>query len=240
MSFSAVAQTPDNQPASAAGSSAAQAASNTTAPSGATFLVTLSKSIDAKKTKNGDEITAKTAQELRSASGQVIPKGSKVIGHVTEAKARAKGDSESSLGIAFDRVSLKGGQEIPIHTNIQALAAPANNAPAQMGDDNIAAAGSPGGAGPAPMSGQAGPMGAPNRSVANAPTGVNPPTSGVNPTGAAGNRGSAELSPTSTGVIGLNGIELSAGANGQGSLIISSGKDVKLDSGTRMVLQVLQ
>jgi hypothetical protein len=83
-------------------------------------------------------------------------------------------------------------------------------------------------------------MGAPNRSVANAPTGVNPPTSGVNPTSAAGNRGSAELSPTSTGVIGLNGIELSAGANGQGSLIISSGKDVKLDSGTRMVLQVLQ
>lgn len=53
--------------------------------------VTLSKSLDSKKLKQGDEVFAKTAATLRTHGGTDIPAGSKVIGHVTEATARSKG-----------------------------------------------------------------------------------------------------------------------------------------------------
>lgn len=214
--------------------------------SGTIIPATLSKSIDAKKAKTGDEVTAKTIQEVRASSGVTIPKGSKLIGHVTDAKARSKGDSESSLSIAFDNVMLKNGQEIPLHANIQALAAPPRNSPTQLGDDNMAGAGAPG-ASPAPMAGRsngamAGTMGNPAGGVAGNPGGINPAAGPVNSTSGTTGNENGELSSSSTGVIGLNGIELSSvGSNsGQASVIVSSGKDLKLDSGTRMVLRVAQ
>jgi len=40
---------------------------------------------------------------------------------VTQASARANGESESSLGIVFDKAILKDGQEIPLNLGIQAL-----------------------------------------------------------------------------------------------------------------------
>src|SRR5205085_5004374 len=53
---------------------------------------------------------------------------------------------------------------------------------------------------------------------------------------------SGQLTSQSQGVIGLNGLQLSSGASNstQGSVITSAGKDVKLDSGTQMLLQVNQ
>jgi hypothetical protein len=44
-----------------------------------------------------------------------------VIGHVTEAKARAGGDPQSSLGIAFDKVELKDGKTLTISAVIRAV-----------------------------------------------------------------------------------------------------------------------
>jgi hypothetical protein len=238
ITLSATAQTAPNPSASTGGSAATTSAAGNT-----TIAATLSKSIDAKKAKVGDEVTAKTLQELRSASGVVIPKGSKLIGHVTDAKARAKGDSQSTLAIAFDNLVLKNGQQIPLHANIQALAAPANNAPVPLGDDTNAGVGAP--ASPAPMAGRgnggmAGPAGTPT-GVANT-AGVNPPPASANTSAGATDLNNGELSSSSTGVIGLKGIQLNAAGanNAQGSTITSSGKDLKLSSGTRMVLQVVQ
>jgi len=44
-----------------------------------------------------------------------------VIGHVTESKARSKGDTESALAINFDKIIRTGG-ETPIKSVIQAVA----------------------------------------------------------------------------------------------------------------------
>lgn len=228
------------------GNAGAPAVANGDPGSAVTISATLSKSIDAKKAKTGDEVSAKTTQELRASSGVTIPKGSKLIGHVTDAKARAKGDSESSLSIAFDNVMLKNGQEIPLHADIQALAPPPNNSPAQLGDENMAGAGAPGGS-PAPMAGRSnggmnGNMGNPAGGASSNPGGINPAAGPVNSTANPSGNENVQLSSSSTGVIGLNGIQLSsAGSNGApSSVIVSSGKDLKLDSGTRMVLRVLQ
>jgi len=68
---------------------------------------TLAAALDSKKTKPGEEVVIKTVGDERLSDGTLIPHGTKVIGHVTEAKSRAGGDAESSLGIAFDKVELK-------------------------------------------------------------------------------------------------------------------------------------
>jgi hypothetical protein len=73
------------------------------------FLIggTLAASLDSKKKKPGEEVVVKTIGDEHLPDGTLIPRGTKVIGHVTESKARSGGDPESALGIVFDKVELK-------------------------------------------------------------------------------------------------------------------------------------
>jgi hypothetical protein len=73
------------------------------------FLIggTLAAALDSKKKKAGEEVVVKTIGDEHLPDGTVIPRGTKVIGHVTEAKARSGGEPQSSLGIVFDKVELK-------------------------------------------------------------------------------------------------------------------------------------
>jgi len=84
------------------------------------IIVQLSKSLDSRKLTAGNSIEAKVTTELRW-KGTVIPRGSKVMGHVTESSSRAKGDPASSLGIVFDSIVLKDGTDLPLKVNIQAV-----------------------------------------------------------------------------------------------------------------------
>src|SRR5438067_9133866 len=52
---------------------------NSSLASGTTILATLAKSVDAKKAKQGDEVTARAAQNVVSSGSVVIPRGSKLI-----------------------------------------------------------------------------------------------------------------------------------------------------------------
>ena len=89
--------------------------------------VQLTQTIDAKKAKPGDEVVAKVTMDLKTNSGEVIvPKDTKVVGHVTEAQARSKEQKESQVGIAFDRAVLKDG-EVSLPMSIQAVIAPPSN-----------------------------------------------------------------------------------------------------------------
>ena len=116
--------------APAAGNSPAQgaAAKGTTSPdsppSGTLLAVELSKSLDAKKAKPNDRIEARTATDLLAHGQIVVPRNAKIVGHVTEAKARSKASPDSLIGIAFDRMLLKDGREVPLQLAIQAIARP--------------------------------------------------------------------------------------------------------------------
>ena len=81
----------------------------------------LSSSLDSKKLKAGDEVILKTVANLSLQDGSTIPRGTKVVGHVTEAKARSKGDAQSSLAIAFDQLDLPDGKTAAISGVIQAV-----------------------------------------------------------------------------------------------------------------------
>ena len=200
--------------------------SSASAQNATVIRIVLSKSLDAKKLKEGDPVEAKTETEL-SANGLVAPRGSVIKGHVTQASARSKGGQESSLGIAFDAIVLKNGQPMPLKTSIQAVGAPPNLGPGTMDGEPVApvtsspgAPGSPSVASP-PMPGQAG--GFPQ-----------PPSSLPQDTGGQQSApSSATLNEKSTGVVGLRNMQLQSA-----STLTSSGKDLKLDAGTEMILQV--
>src|SRR5262245_33993818 len=84
----------------------------------------LDKSLDSKKTKVGEAITARTTEAIKEDGKVLIPKGTKLTGRVVRASARSKGDSDSTLALQFDRAELKSGQEIALQVKIQAMSAP--------------------------------------------------------------------------------------------------------------------
>jgi hypothetical protein len=240
-----------------AASGSAQAGGNSTSlASGTAMNAALSQPVDAKKSKPGDPVIARTTEATKSEGKVVIPKGTKLVGHVTEAKARAKGQSESALGIAFDKAILKNGQEVPLNVTIQALAATQTAASSSVGEDDLGAGGgaiasgrsSGGGALGGVRSTAGGATGAVTNTAANvggvaggaAGGTVNSTTNVAGATkGAVGGLNTAgRLSSNSQGVFGLNGLNLNSAVSSttQGSVITSSTKNVHLDSGTQLLL----
>jgi hypothetical protein len=81
------AQAPASQPAA----NQPQAGSTLRIAPGSVIPVQLTKTIDAKKMKTGEEVTAKVTQDMKTTTGEVlVPKDTEVIGHVTAAQARSK------------------------------------------------------------------------------------------------------------------------------------------------------
>jgi hypothetical protein len=78
--------------------------------------------LDSKKRNAGDQVEAKTAAPVHLPDGTLIPRGAKLMGHITEAKARSKGDTESSLGLVFDSIAAPRGRTINIKASPRAVA----------------------------------------------------------------------------------------------------------------------
>jgi hypothetical protein len=83
------------------------------------FLVS---GIDSKKLKAGDPVEARIGAPIELSNGVTIARDSKVTGHVTESKAKGKGDSESSITIAFDKIMMRDGKVLNIKASVQAVA----------------------------------------------------------------------------------------------------------------------
>ena len=204
--------------------------------------VELTKSIDAKKLKIGDEVEAKVTQDLKAGNGEVIvPKNTKVGGHVTEVEASNKEQKESQVGIAFDHAVTKTGDSAPLAMSIQAIIAPPNSSP-NNGNANGEGVGQ---STPASGGGISGNNGA--RSAGMGVGAAPPPSPGSSAPGdeASTAQSSANahqpINGNTQGVVGLSHLKLSMAANAtQGSVISSEKGNVKLDSGTFMLLRVNQ
>jgi len=203
-------------------------------PAGTIIPAALSKSVDAKKAKPGDKIEARITMDLLSNGKVVIPRDTKVIGHVTGAKSRTKESPDSRVGMSFDRISLKDGRELSIRAAIQAMGPSLNNAVAPgmdqlgQGSTGMSSTGPPDSRGP--MGGSARPGGSagsplPDASSRDASPDV-PASEGSAPTA---------LDPHSQGVVGLRGLSLSP--SNQGSLVGSNSHNVHLDRGTQLILR---
>jgi hypothetical protein len=199
---------------------------------GTALRVELVKTIDAKKAKAGDPVVVKTADELLAGTQVVAPRGTKIFGHVVAATPH-KGDTPSTLEIAFDKIALSPENEVPIKAVIQALCEPEVPSAADYASGNGPAGGNPGGSNP--MGRSAGgypPMSSPG-SAAPVPGNVG------NPGGAQGGGSVPSNKPLpldAQGVIGMSGVTLSAGAQAN-SVLTSQKHNVKLESDTQMILR---
>jgi hypothetical protein len=206
--------TAKNQPNGAAGSG------TSLLPAGSTLQAELIAPVDARKNKAGDEVLAKLTHDVKASGNVVIPKGSRVVGHVTEVKSRSKDQPSSKVGVVFDRVVLKNGGEVAVAMRIQAIgrALPAGEGELASGTTSVAPGGLLGGIG-------------------------STTTGGANDIGHTAP--STSLALSSQGVVGLHGLSLSnqnspsqTATPAQVSVISSNSGNVHLDSGTEMILRV--
>jgi hypothetical protein len=210
--------------------------------------------LDSKSAKAGDTVVVKTKETIKTADGTELPKGSRLVGHVTQVEARGSGQADSSMSIVFDRAELKNGNQLAIHSVIESVAPPASAVASDSFDagDSLAApsggmhavGGGGGRAGGALLGGAAGStasatggvassLGSTTGSALHATEGA---TAGLGnglheATGASGS-----LTSQATGI---PGVMLAGSATGSTSgTLTASRKNVHLDSGTQMVLGV--
>ncbi len=221
------------------------------------ILAEFTQSLNAKKLKPGDQVKAQVTQDVLAHGKVIIPVESKLVGHVTEVKAHQKNDPGSRLGMVFDKVLLRHRLEVDFRGVLHALSAPATwrsmvDEPDPMPSPNPMGINRP----PGPMLGSGVP---PSPSIN--PAGSPPPFSnGPPPTPVPNMRGSTAggipnkmprspvlsrgQSPMSLGmplgVFGLQGLSLTPGpsVSTPGPVILSHANDVKLESGTQILLKI--
>jgi len=244
--------TPQNTPAQSpttqapmptpAGAQPAPATNQMKIAPGSVIPVQLTKTVDAKKAKTGDEVVAKVTQDMKTQSGQVlVPKDTKVIGHITEAQARHKDEKESQLGIAFNQ-AVVNNQQMQLPMSIQAVIGQENKTNNAAASDSSGGGGAPAPSAPAssgsslPMSGRSPNMGGGGQAQS---------SGGDMPSGSAqSSQGPSQRPPVNgqtQGVIGISDVTLAPASNNQqGSILTSEKNNVKLESGTMLLLKVTQ
>lgn len=213
----------------------------------------LTEPMDSRKSKPGDQVSARTTQPCQTNEGWSIPKGSTLVGHVSEAHSRGEGQADSAVGIVFDKAVMKDGREIVLrNVGIRALAAAEGSAAGSVGNNGMMGAGGMGGGGLTAGRGGGGLVGRTTGAVGGTVGGNLGAAGGVTgsltggavgmlqggPGAVGGLDASGLLTTGSSGVFGLRDIGLAAAGStaAQGSVVTSTSKTVHLDQGTRMLL----
>jgi hypothetical protein len=231
---------------------------------GSYMLVELTRGLTAKKLKPGDKVKAEVTQDVVSHGKVIIPVETELVGHVTEVSPHNSANPESRLGIVFDKILLKHFHDINFQAVVQAVAPPAPrpsrvDQPSQMLPPSMIVGNRDTGTAPVGGMSNAGTR----RGQASASSGSNvsrasdsisyqtPITVKQSPsTHADGSSAQLETTPGGTpmsigmpmGVRGLKGLSLSTApsASTPGPVIVSNTENVKLDSGTQILLHVLR
>jgi hypothetical protein len=136
--FAIYAQKTETRAAGDAGSQTSAAVSkghkSVNLQSGTRVAGELQNAIDVRKAKVGDQVVLKTTQAIKSEGRTIVGKGARLIGQVTEVSQKTKGNSESHIGILFDRLE-HGSLSLPISATISSLTAARTSASANSSDD---------------------------------------------------------------------------------------------------------
>ncbi len=213
---------------------AAQAPMAMTFTPGTLLRVSLDKTVDAKKAQVGDQIVAKTMDDLKSVPPGLATKGCQIIGHVVEV-TQHQGDTPSTMRIVFDKMVLKNGTSMPLPAFIQAVGYADQFNPATNIEAINRMGGTSAGAGQAGPGGLATPPQAPTDIGAG---GGNPAMYGGGrmPVPGATSNPDAKLPMNAVGPVGMSGVELKQGT-AQDSIITAKKKNVKLEGGMQMILK---
>ena len=89
-------------------------AAETAPPTSPEIHAVLEKIVHPKKLKVGDAVSARMTEPTKLKDGTELPKGTHIVGRVTEIKIKADKEGPSKLGLLFDKAQLKDGKEVPL------------------------------------------------------------------------------------------------------------------------------
>jgi hypothetical protein len=101
--------------------------------SGTQVAAQLEKSLDARHARPGDSVELRTIQAVKQDGKVVVPKGARLIGHVTDVQQQTKSNGESRIGVIFDRLRT-GSTETPITASILSITQARSRAQASNND----------------------------------------------------------------------------------------------------------
>ena len=162
------------------------------------------------------------------------------MGHVTEAQPRNKDQKESQVGIAFDRAMMKDGSALQIPMSIQAIIGQQNDQNNSGSGTGEAAA--PTGGASSGTTGSGSPRGGMGGSAPASPPSASSGSAGTPGDAQAAKSSRPPITAQTEGVVGISDLKLSRAASNaaEGSVVSSEKNNVKLESGTMMLLRVGQ
>jgi hypothetical protein len=185
----------------------------------------LDNTLDTKKAKQGEAVTAKLEENVQVPDAQALPKNTVLEGHVDQVQA-SDHKSDSMMVVTFDKAKLKDGQELPIKATILAVTEPVSMQP--MGGGGVPASEGA----PLPSSSPAG-MGS---GAGSSPSGSGP--SGSSPSAPAAqpmNMPQASSGPQQAHQNGVPDVTLKSDIHEHNSATFTSkGKNVHVPDGTQM------
>jgi len=207
----------------------------------------LESKLDSSTAKAGDSVIVKTETSVKTANGTLIPKGSRLVGHVLGVQAQSATSQNSQVAIQFDHAEVKGGQAVPIQTVIKSVGTPQTESAPNSEMPSAPQASAPGAsAGPAQSSTPAG--GSTARAQSNNPSPG--PSSGMGSP-----QGSDSAIPAGTIVArsgniairttSIPGVLIANNDQGQdprmarsSGILLGAKRNIQLDSGTMVELAV--
>jgi hypothetical protein len=214
--------------------------SGPTATSAASVSAELTKGIDTKKAKVGDEVEVKTTSTAKLPDGTDLPKGTKLTGKVTDVKAKSKEDKSAHLAFSLDHAVLKDGKQVPVTAAVTSVTGSAQSTGGDMmmpAGGGSSPGGSPGG-GASPSGGGSG-GGSAGSASSSAPVARSGPVMADTgqPQSSAG--GVLKSAQDRVPVGNMPGVMLSgAGGSGSAGSLDAAGDNISLQSGTKLTLNV--
>ena len=180
----------------------------------------LDKTLDTKKAKQGDPVTAKLQQDVQIPDAVALPKNTVLEGHVDQVQA-SEHKSDATMTVTFDKAKLKDGKELPIKATVLAVSEPIYSQQQAMGGGAPATMPSAAPSGGAPSGG--GSMGGGSATPAATPQPMNVPDASQGPSQPTQKHG------------GVPDVMLKSDIHEQTSATFSSkGKNVHVPDGTQM------
>ena len=190
----------------------------------------LQKSIDVKNAKVGDEVVLRTTKSIKQNGETVIPKGTSLIGRVTEVQRRSKDNGTSKLGMVFDRIEGKN-LAAPITASITSITGvQAANSVGDVFSSSASGSSQTSASGGSSSGGLLGGVGSTLGGVTNTVGGV--ANTAVQTVG-----GVADIAGRTTGTLGetLNGLQISNSVSGSASgstTLSTTNKNLRVEKGS--------
>jgi hypothetical protein len=198
-----------------------------------TVFAVLPKSLESKSATAGQELILQTISDVMVNGRVVIPRGSKLVCHVSEVTTKRRDEPQSMLAIIIDKAVVSGRVEIPLQAIIAALAAPQSGS--LSSDPTYAMM----------RSNEPKMVGArPSAAAASGELSASSKASSTAAVATAELKGSMDeplvLKEDSQGVIGYEGLSISwhLMVPPPVTVLASKGKNVKLEAGTQMLLRM--